>query len=184
MPIWRAEAASQAVLWQPAPIAGGGLGNMLGIRSARRKAKHSDDLNRLLAAIEAAGYDTRLLALNMALESVRAGSGSAAQLADAVGELSIRATQFSYRVRGCMLRRGTKLDSGTQAQLQRITWGVAELIEEVSGLAVDLADGIADPVIERLPEVAPNLLDQVRARTHALDLLLDDLPDVARGSRS
>jgi hypothetical protein len=158
---------------------------MQSIRSARRDSKHSDDLNRLLAAIEAATHDTNLLALNMALEGVQAGIGSAAQLADAVGELSIRANQFSHRVRGCMLKRGAKLDSRSLAQLHRVTRGVAELIEEVSGLAVDVLDGIADPVIERrLPEVAPDLLDQVRSRAHAFDLLLHDLPDVARGSRS
>jgi methyl-accepting chemotaxis protein len=72
---------------------------MLSIRSVRNNSNHANDLNQLLAAIEAATEDTNLLALNMALEGAHAGIGSAAQLADAVGELSIRANQFSHRVR-------------------------------------------------------------------------------------
>jgi hypothetical protein len=156
---------------------------MLSIRSVRNNSNHANDLNQLLAAIEAATEDTNLLALNMALEGAHAGIGSAAQLADAVGELSIRANQFSHRVRGCMLGRGAKLDSRNLAQLHRVTRGVAELIEEVSGLAGDVLDGIADPLIERrLPEVVPDLLDQVRSHARAFDLLLHDLPDVARAS--
>ena len=155
---------------------------MLSIRSVRNNSNHANDLNQLLAAIEAATEDTNLLALNMALEGAHAGIGSAAQLADAVGELSIRANQFSHRVRGCMLGRA-KLDSRNLAQLHRVTRGVAELIEEVSGLAGDVLDGIADPLIERrLPEVVPDLLDQVRSHARAFDLLLHDLPDVARAS--
>ena len=156
---------------------------MLSIRSVRNNSNHANDLNQLLAAIEAATEGTNLLALNMALEGAHAGIGSAAQLADAVGELSIRANQFSHRVRGCMLGRGAKLDSRNLARLHRVTRGVADLIEEVSGLAGDVLDGIADPLIERrLPEVVPDLLDQVRSHARTFDLLLHDLPDVARAS--
>jgi hypothetical protein len=157
---------------------------MLSARHPGKTTESKGDLKRLLNAIETATHETNLLALNMALEGAHAGIGSAAQLADAVGELSIRANQFSRRVRGCVLGRGSKLDSQSLSELHRVTRGVADLIEEVSGLAGEVLDGIADPVVERrLPEVAPDLLDQVRSRAEALDLLLHDIPDAARSYR-
>jgi methyl-accepting chemotaxis protein len=157
---------------------------MLNAKNSGKNSQTSDDLNQLLSAIESATHDTSLLALNMALEGANAGAGSAAELADAVGELSIRANQFSHQIRGCLRAGGSKLDSHSWSEVRRVTRGVAELIGEVSGLAGDVLEGIADPVIERrLPEVAPDLLDQVRSRAHALDRLLHALPDLARGTR-
>ncbi len=139
----------------------------------------TEDLTRLLSAVEAATRDTGLLALNMALEGASAGAVGTAQLADAVGELSIRATQFSQRIRGRLLAGGDGLDPGSLSELRRVTRGVAELIAEVGGLASDVLEGIADPNIERrLPEVASDLLDQLRNRAHVLDRLVCALPDL------
>jgi hypothetical protein len=142
----------------------------------------AEDLAQLLSAVEAASHDTNLLALNMALDGAAADGGSAAQIAQAVGELSIRATQFSQKMRGCLVAGAYHLDPHRLSQLYKVTRGVAELIAEVSDLANDVLDGIADPCIEpRLPEVAPDLLDQVRSRARVLDQLVHGLPDMARG---
>jgi hypothetical protein len=154
---------------------------MLNAKHSAGNASSTEDLGQLLTALEAATLDTNLLALNMALGCAQAGAASAAQLADAVGELSIRANDFSHRVRSSMLGHGAKLDSRRLSELRRVTRGVAELLDEVSGLAGEVLDGIADPVIEkRLPEVAPDLLDQVRSRACALDRLLHAVPGVER----
>ena len=152
-----------------------------------RRAKHppkslnpAEDLTQLLIAVEAATRDTSLLALNMALEG--ASAGATAQLADAVGELSIRATQFSQQMRGRLLAGGRGLDPDNLSEWRRVTRGVAQLISEVSDLASDVLEGIADPDVERrLPEVAPDLLDQLRHRARALDQLVRGLPDLAGG---
>ena len=149
-----------------------------------RRAKHpakslnpAEDLTQLLIAVEAATRDTSLLALNMALEGASAGAGATAQLADAVGELSIRATQFSQQMR--LLAGGRGLDPDSLSEWRRVTRGVAQLIAEVSDLASDVLEGIADPDVERrLPEVAPDLLDQLRHRARALDHLVRGLPDL------
>jgi hypothetical protein len=154
-----------------------------------RRAKHppkslnpAEDLTQLLIAVEAATRDTSLLALNMALEGASAGAGATAQLADAVGELSIRATQFSQQMRGRLLAGGRGLDPDNLCEWRRVTRGVAQLISEVSDLASDVLEGIADPDVERrLPEVAPDLLDQLRHRARALDQLVRGLPDLAGG---
>jgi len=155
-----------------------------------RRAKHpakslnpAEDLTQLLIAVEAATRDTSLLALNMALEGASAGAGATAQLADAVGELSIRATQFSQQMRGRLLAGGRGLDPGSLSEWRRVTRGVARLISEVSDLASDVLEGIADPDVERrLPEVAPDLLDQLRHRARALDHLVRALPDLVTGT--
>jgi hypothetical protein len=154
---------------------------MLDAKHSASNASPAEDLNRLLTALEAATFDTNLLALNMAIGCARVGAASTAQLADAVGELSIRANDFSYEVRSRMLGHGAVLDARSLSELRRVTRGVAELLDEVSGLAGDVLDGIADPVIEkRLPEVAPDLLDQVRIRACALDRLLHAVPELGR----
>ncbi len=141
----------------------------------------AEDLTQLLSAVEAATRDTSLLALNMALEGAAAGAGGTAQLADAVGELSIRATQFSQRMRGRLLAGGDDLDPSSLSELRRVTRGVAELIAEVGDLASDVLEGIADPNIERrLPEVASDLLDQLRNRARAFDHLVRALPDLGK----
>jgi hypothetical protein len=155
------------------------------MRSAKQRANSlnpAEDLTQLLSAVEAATRDTSLLALNMALEGASAGAGSAAQLADAVGQLSIRATQFSQQMRGRLLAGGTDLDPGSLSEWRRVTRGVAQLIAEVSDLASDVLEGIADPDVERrLPEVAPDLLDQLRNRARALDHLVRALPGLVVG---
>jgi hypothetical protein len=153
-----------------------------------RRAKHpakslnpAEDLTQLLIAVEAATRDTSLLALNMALEGASAGAGATAQLADAVGELSIRATQFSQQMR--LLAGGRGLHPDSLSEWRRVTRGVAQLIAEVSDLASDVLEDIADPDVERrLPEVAPDLLDQLRHRARALDHLVRGLPDLAAGT--
>ncbi len=154
--------------------------------SAKRPANGlnpAEDLTQLLSAVEAATRDTGLLALNMALEGASAGAGATARLADAVGELSIRATQFSQQMRGRLLAEGSDLDPGRLAEFRRVTRGVAQLIAEVSDLASDVLEGIADPNVERrLPEVAPDLLDQLRNRALALDHLVRALPGLAVGT--
>lgn len=156
---------------------------MLSAQHPANSLTPAEDLTQLLSAVEAATRDTSLLALNMALEGASAGAGSTAQLADAVGELSIRATQFSQQMRGRLLAGGSELDPGSLSELRRVTRGVAQLIAEVSDLASDVLEGIADPNVERrLPEVAPDLLDQLRNRARALDHLVRALPDLGRGT--
>ena len=156
---------------------------MLSAQHPANSLTPAEDLTQLLSAVEAATRDTSLLALNMALEGASAGAGSTAQLADAVGELSIRATQFSQQMRGRLLAGGPELDPGSLSELRRVTRGVAQLIAEVSDLASDVLEGIADPNVERrLPEVAPDLLDQLRNRARALDHLVRALPDLGRGT--
>jgi hypothetical protein len=154
---------------------------MLSGKHPENHLDQAEDLTQLLSAVEAASRDTNLLALNMALEGASAAASSAAQIAHAVGELSIRATQFSQQMRGCLVAGAEHLDPHSLSELCRVTRGVAELIAEVSDLASDVLDGIADPCIERrLPEVAPDLLDQVRSRARVLDQLVHALPDMAR----
>ena len=157
---------------------------MIRAKHSGRKADQTKGLQRLLSSIEAATRDTNLLALNMAFEGVQAGAISAAQLADAVGELSIRANRFSHQIRGCMLARGDGLDPHSLSELQRLSQGVAAVISEVSGLAEDVLHGMSDPAIERrLSAVTPDLLDQVRSRSRVLDQLLHALPPLARDLR-
>ena len=156
---------------------------MLSARHPADRLNLAEDLTQLLNAVEAATRDTSLLALNMALEGASAGAGSTAQLADAVGELSIRATQFSQQMRGRLLAGGPELDPGSLSELRRVTRGVAQLIAEVSDLASDVLEGIADPNVERrLPEVVPDLLDQLRNRARALDHLVGTLPGLVVGT--
>jgi len=156
---------------------------MLSARHPANSLTSTEDLTQLLSAVEAATRDTSLLALNMALEGASAGAGSTAQLADAVGELSIRATQFSQQMRGRLLAAGPELDPGSLSELRRVTRGVAQLIAEVSDLASDVLEGIADPNVERrLPEVAPDLLDQLRNRARALDHLVGTRPGLVVGT--
>jgi hypothetical protein len=144
----------------------------------------AEDLPQLLSVVEAVTRDTSLLALNMALEGASAGAEGTAQIADAVGELSIRATQFSQRMRGRLLANGEDMDAASLSELRRVTRGVAELIADVSDLASDLLEGIADPNIERrLPQVASDLLDQLHSRARALDYLVRAVPDLALGER-
>jgi len=144
----------------------------------------AEDLTQLLSAVEAVTSDASLLALNMALEGASAGAATTAQLADAVGELSIRATQFSQRMRGRLLASGDDLDPGSLSELRRVTRGVAELIAEVGDLASDVLEGIADPTIERrLPEVASDLLDQLHSRARALDHLVRAVADLTPDER-
>jgi len=156
---------------------------MLGAKQPENSLNPAEDLTQLLSAVEAATRDTSLLALNMALEGASGGTTSTAQLADAVGELSIRATQFSQQMRGRLLAVGNDLDPSSWSELRRVTRGVARLIAEVGDLASDVLEGIADPDVERrLPEVALDLLDQLRNRARALDHLVRGLPELARGS--
>jgi len=151
----------------------------LSAKHPESSSNSAEDLTQLLWAVEAATRDTSLLALNMALEGTSAGQRSTAQLADAVGELSIRATRFSQQMRGRLLAGGATLDPDTLSELRRVTDGVAQLIAEVSDLASDVLEGIADPDVERrLPQVAPDLLDQLRHRAQAFDYLVRALPEL------
>jgi hypothetical protein len=155
---------------------------MLSAKHPENSLNPAEDLTQLLNAVEAATRDTSLLALNMAFEGASAGTASTTQLADAVGELSIRATQFSQQMRGRLLAGGEDLDPRSLSELRRVTRGVAELIAEVGDMASDVLENIADPAVERrLPEVAPDLLDQLRSRARALEHLVRGLPELARG---
>lgn len=154
---------------------------MLYARYLGKKMRLASDFGRLLSAIDSATQDANLLALNVALEGANAGMQGAAQLANAVGELSIRAQHFSHQIRGCVRGGGRKLDSRGLAELRRVTLGVAELMGEVSGLAGNALDSLSEPTVERkTSEIPPDLLDQVRRRAVALDRLLHSLPAVTR----
>jgi hypothetical protein len=158
---------------------------MLSGKHPENNRDQAEDLTQLLSAVEAVSRDTSLLALNMALEGASAAASSTAQIANAVGELSIRATQFSQQMRGCLVAGADHLDAHSLSELCRVTRGVADLITEVSDLATDVLDGIADPCIERrLPEVTPDLLDQLRSRARVLDQLVHALPDMPRGTEA
>jgi hypothetical protein len=145
------------------------------------RAAQTEDLARLLSAVEAASRDTSLLALNMALDGASAAAVSAAQIAHAVGDVSIRATQFSQQMRGCLQAGADRLDADSLHELRRVTRSVAELMAELSDLASGILDGITDPHIERrLPQVVPDLLDQVRSRARVLDQFVDAIPEMTR----
>jgi len=149
------------------------------------RAAQTEDLGRLLSAVEAASRDTNLLALNMALEGASAAAVSAAQVAHAVGDVSIRATQFSQQMRGCLEAGADRLDLDRLHELRRVTRGVAELMAELSDLASGVLDGISDPEIERrLPQVVPDLLDQVRSRARVLDQFVHAIPEMTRPRRA
>ena len=149
------------------------------------RVAQTEDLASLLSAVESASRDTNLLALNMAFEGASAAAVSAAQIAHAVGDVSIRATQFSQQMRGCLQAGADRLDPDSLHELRRVTRGVAELMAELSDLASGILDGIADPHIERrLPQVVPDLLDQVRSRARVLDQFVDAIPDLTRTRRA
>ena len=158
---------------------------MLTSQDPDERAAQTEDLARLLSAVEAASHDTNLLALNMKFEGASAAAASAAQIAHAVGDVSIRATQFSQQMRDCLQTGMDRLDPDRLHELRRVTRGVAELMAELSELASGILDGIADPHIERrLPQVVPDLLDQVRSRARVLDQFVHSIPDMTRPRRA
>ncbi len=149
------------------------------------RAAQTEDLARLLSAVEAASRDANLLALNMTLEGASVAAVSAAQIAHAVGDVSIRATQFSQQMRGCLQAGADRLDTDRLHELRRVTRSVAELMAELSDLASGILVGITDPHIERrLPQVVPDLLDQVRSRARVLDQFVDAIPEMTRPRRA
>jgi hypothetical protein len=140
----------------------------------------AEELYQLAREIESASRDTGLLALNVALEATLAGgqARSAAQVADVVGGLTIRATQLSYRLRACLTEQLAEPAAGRLVELRGVSRSIAELAGDVAGLAGDLVNdtpGDTDVAL-RLQETAQRVVGQARSRSQELDQILARLP--------
>jgi hypothetical protein len=125
-------------------------------------------LELVLGEVEAAAQDTTLLAFSMALEAARSGpvGHNAAQVAQAMCNLSIRANAFSTRV-----RRGFASPRAAEvAHLQKIGLTVTEILNQAARLAADDLDGSA--VDETAQKDSSHLLEQIHAHIRDLDALL------------
>jgi hypothetical protein len=128
-------------------------------------------LELVLGEVEAAAQDTTLLAFSMALEAARSGpvGNNAALVAQAMCNLSIRASAFSTRVRRDF--SPSARDSAAEvAKLQRIGLSVTEILNQAAQLAADDRDGSA--VDETAQKDSSRLLEQIHAHIRDLDALL------------
>lgn len=126
-------------------------------------------LELVLGEVEAAAQDTTLLAFSLALEAARTGpvASDAALVAQAMCNLSIRASAFSTRVR----RDFPSRERGAEAaRLQRIGLSVTEILNQAARLAGDDRDGSA--VDESAQKDSSRLLEQIQAHIRDLDALL------------
>ena len=140
----------------------------------------AEELYQLAREIESASRDTGLLALNVALEATLAGgqARSAAQVADVVGGLTIRATQLSYRLRACLSEQRADAAAGQLVELRGVSRSIAELAGDVAGLAGGLVNdtpGDTDMAL-RLQETAQRVVGQARSRSQELDQILARIP--------
>jgi methyl-accepting chemotaxis protein len=140
----------------------------------------AEELYQLAREIESASRDTGLLALNVALEATLAGgqARNAAQVADAVGGLGLRATQLTYRLRACLAAQPAEAPAGQLMELRGVSRSIAELAGDVAGLAGNLVnDSPGDTnVALRLQETAERVVNQARSRSQQLDQILAQLP--------
>ena len=143
------------------------------------QARCAEELYQLVREIESTSRDTGLLALNVALEATLAGgqARNAAQVADAVGGLSIRATQLSYRLRACLTDQPAVVAAGQLVELRGVSRSIAELAGDIAGLAGDLVNDAGDTDLAlRLQETAERVVGEARSRSLELDQILARLP--------
>jgi len=136
----------------------------------------TEELYQLAREIESASRDTGLLALNVALEASFSGgqARSAARVADVVGELSIRATQLSCRLRTSLADQSGAPDAAQLLDLRGVSRGIAELAGDVVELAGELINDSAGGIDRafRLQEIAERVVGQARSRSLELDQIL------------
>jgi hypothetical protein len=124
----------------------------------------------LLGEIEAAAEDASLLAFSMAIEAARPGPSEreSVLVAQAMGELSMRASQFSTHMRK---RRPARKDRKELAHLHRVSVTVAEILQDAARLAADDLEGLAAD--ELTHKDSTRLVEQIQARVRDLDAVLD-----------
>ncbi len=160
------------------------------------------DVKKILGEIEGIAKQTNLLALNAAIEAARAGEAGRgfAVVADAVRDLSGRTSQFSSEIRTHMQRVETSIHEteddinrmastdmnfalaakarveATMQEIATVNAGVAELVDEIGGIAKNLSQDVDDSVRRlQFQDITTQLLEHVQRRTNAVELLVSSL---------
>jgi len=163
------------------------------------------DVKKILGEIEGIAKQTNLLALNAAIEAARAGEAGRgfAVVADAVRDLSGRTSQFSSEIRTHMHRveesiRDTEDDinrmastdmnfaltakarvAATMQEIAVVNAGVAELVDEIGGLAGSLTQDVDTSVRSlQFQDITTQLLEHVQRRASAVELIVKSLSSV------
>ena len=140
---------------------------MLDSKTSSNTPRQDPRLNQILGDIEAASVDTRLLACGLVMEAARSGPAAdeAALIAQAMCNLSARATAFSQRVRAGLPVQTTTIRVGELRQMSR---AVADLMQQAATLAAADLDGTMDE-----SDCKPaRLLEQIDAKMRAMDDVL------------
>jgi methyl-accepting chemotaxis protein len=164
------------------------------------------DVKKILGEIESIAKQTNLLALNAAIEAARAGEAGRgfAVVADAVRDLSGRTSQFSSEIRTHMHRveesiRDTEDDinrmastdmnfaltakarvAETMQEIAVVNSGVAELVDQIGGLASNLTQDVDNSVRSlQFQDITTQLLEHVQRRANAVELIVKTLSAVS-----
>ncbi|MEO8629011.1 MAG: hypothetical protein ABI612_13045 [Betaproteobacteria bacterium] len=140
---------------------------MLDTKTTSNAPRQDPRLNQILGDIEAASVDTQLLAYSLVMEAARSGpaAGQTALIAQAMCNLSARATAFSQRVRAGLPVQATITRVG---ELRQISRAVADLMQEAATLAATDLDGTEDEA-----DCKPaRLLEEIDAKMRAMDDVL------------
>jgi len=160
------------------------------------------DVKKILGEIEGIAKQTNLLALNAAIEAARAGEAGRgfAVVADAVRDLSGRTSQFSSEIRTHMHRVEASIHEteddinrmastdmnfaltakarveSTMQEIAAVNAGVAELVDEIAGLARSLTQDVDDSVRRlQFQDITTQLLEHVQRRSNAVELIVNSL---------
>lgn len=167
------------------------------------------DVKKILGEIESIAKQTNLLALNAAIEAARAGEAGRgfAVVADAVRDLSGRTSQFSSEIRTHMHRvevsiheteddinRMASTDMNfaltakarvetTMQEIAAVNTGVAQLVDEIGGLARSLTQDVDDSVRRlQFQDITTQLLEHVQRRANAVELIVGSLARAREGN--